>query len=1094
VGIVSYSNASFDNFTNLTYLTISKVKVRPDLISDNLQFYYSPSNLESYQGTGNALIDMSKNYSIINTGLIVHLEAGNKSSYPGSGNIWYSLVGNAYGELVNNVGFVDNYKASYLTFNGTNQYIQLNNFTFTQSSSANQYTIIISAKLNSTSSSRRQLISPDNAGFDWGFGAGDGTKFSIFSGDNIQTGRNQDTNWHIFAGQWSSAGTKLYIDDVIDINTTTIGYDSSINVTNIGRNPSFGEYWHGTVSTVLIYDRILTTQELTQVYNSLKITTFPALLNNVTYSSDNSGSLVFNGTNSYIDVPYTQTAVTKYSISVWVKTTTGGVIIDNRGVTGSSGRSIVLSIGNFRVSYFPFNSDGQIFSLTAPTIVADNTWHHIVCVLDGTSGLILTDQNYNQYIKIYIDNVLQVISVGQILGSPALPFTGLDNLQIGRSVSLNSYFSGQIGTTQIFTKALTPTEVRGIYLGEENPNIGTHTIKPELVNIPTGTIPSLENVNIQNIYANYNLRHLSILSSEIVPNTNAFTNIFYEQFETASSLNFGDTVNYVKSDTTDQVYGLNTFNEPPPINAGATGFGIYWFTMGPLYKPFVKYTGISGFGMKRVDNQSENKVLIYQTQYSKSSTFFWSGFVRTTPGYITTGLSGIAFAIQPNNIYNGYFAVIDIRNGIADTAGFQLRKGINNLTPIAFDAGVNITLDAWYRITAEWKTNGDITVRLYSFENILLSTLSVNDNTYSTGYIGLTSYSNSLFDNFTNINSQTAFPSTIATREFVSLHRIAPGQVSITQSGSVLTGEATGIHRIKTEVIYLVSGSISSLEFLPTQRINAGAVRILHQGFTNISTLGSHTLLAGGKNLSPTTILTGQILGTHTIKPEVAKILHQSLINTNILGTHRINPGNVNVNGVTSIPSQEQFENYRLIAGVAKILPTSFTVAHVLGIHTVRPGVVNILSGTISSREFVNTHSLSSIARLIPTSILTGQALGLHRFELKNNISAGTILSAEALGIHLFRAVHKILPPTLINNSYVETPKFIFVFRDGILKVMILPMGTIGMTTNDYGNINVSVRDISTIEEQISSKYLLENQVDNKYIMEIKIYDSERLP
>ena len=1064
VGIVSYSNASFDNFTNLTFLTISKAKIRPDLITDNLQFYYSPSNLESYQGTGNALIDMSKTYSIINTGLIVHLEAGNKSSYPGSGNIWYSLVGNTYGELVNNVGFVDNYKASYFTLNGTNQYIQLNNFNFTQSSSANQYTIIISAKLNSTSSSRRQLISPDDAGFDWGFGAGDGTKFSIFSGDNIETGRNQDTNWHIFAGQWSSAGTKLYIDDVIDVNTTTIGYDSNITVTNIGRNPSFGEYWHGTVSTVLIYNRILTTQELTQIYNSLRITTFPGLLNNVTYSNDNSGSLVFNGTNSYIDVPYTQTAVTKYSISVWVKTTTGGVIIDNRGVTGTSGRSVVLSIGNFRVSYFPFNSDGQIFSLTAPTIVADNTWHHIVCVLDGTSGLILTDQNYNQYIKIYIDNVLQVISVGQILGSPALPYTGLENLQIGRSVSLNSYFSGQIGTTQIFTKALTPTEVRGIYLGDENPNIGTHTIKPELVNIPSGTIPSLENVSIQNLFANYNLRHLSALSSEILPNTNAFTNIFYEQFETASSLNFGDTVNYVKSDTTDQVYGLNTFNEPPPINAGATGFGIYWFTMGPLYKPFVKYTGISGFGMKRVDNQSGNKVLIYQAQYNRSSTFFWSGFVRTTLGYITTGLSGIAFAIQPNNIYNGYFAVIDIRNGIADTAGFQLRKGIDNLTPIAFDSGVNITLDTWYRITAEWKTNGDITVRLYSLQNILLSTLSVNDNTYSTGYIGLTSYSNSLFDNFTNINSQTSSPSTIATREFVSLHRIAPGQVNITQFGSVLTGETTGIHSIKVEIVYIVSSSISSRELLPTQRINPGAVRILHQGFSNVSILGSHTLLAGGKNLSPTTILTGQILGTHRIKPEVAKILHRSLINTNILGIHRLNPGNVNVNGVTSIPSQEQFENYRLVAGVAKILPSSFTVAHILGIHTVRPGVVNILSGTISSREFVNRHSLSSIARLIPTSILTGQALGLHRFELKNNISAGTILSAEALGIHLFKAVHKILPRTLVNNSYVETPKFIFDTRDGFLKIMILPIALIGMTTNDYGNITVSVTNVSTIE------------------------------
>ena len=1065
VGIVSYSNASFDNFTNLTFLTISKVKVRPDLITENLQFYYSPSNLESYQGTGNALIDMSKNYSIINTGLIVHLEAGNKSSYPGTGNIWYSLVGNAYGELINNVGFVDNYKASYFTLNGTNQYIQLNNFNFTQSSSANQYTIIISAKLNSTSASRRQLISPDDGGFDWGIGAGDGTKFSIFTGNDIQTGRNQDTNWHIFAGQWSFAGTKLYIDDSLDVNTTTISFESSINVTNIGRNPGYGEYWHGNVSTVLIYDRILTTQELTQIYNSLRITTFPALLNNVTYSNDNSGSLVFNGTNSYIDVPYTQTAVTKYSISMWVKTTQSNTtLIYNRGITSTSGVSITLKIGSGKVQFIPCDGDGIVFGTLASTIINDNLWHHIVVVMNGTSGLTPTEQNFNSFIKIYVDNNLETLTFTGAMFAPALPYTGLQNLQIGRSVAWNEYYSGQIGTVQIFTKALTATEVRGIYTGLENPGVGTHTIKPEIVNIPSGTIPSLENVNIQNIFANYNLRHLSVLSSEILPNTNAFTNIFYEQFETASSLNFGDTVNYVKSDTTDQVYGLNTFNEPPPINAGATGFGIYWFTMGPLYKPFVKYTGISGFGMKRVDNQSGNKVLIYQTQYNKSSSFFWSGFVRTSLGYITTGLSGIAFGIQPSDIYNGYFAVIDIRNGIADTAAFQLRKGINNLTPLAFDMNVNITLDKWYRITAEWKTNGDITVRLYSFENILLSTLSVNDTTYSSGYIGLTSYSNSLFDNFTNINSQTTLPSTILSREFVDIHRINAGTVSITQFGSIITGETTGIHSIKVEIVYMVSSPIDSREFVPTQRVNPGPVRIFHQGFSNVSILGSHTLLAGGKNLSPTTILTGQILGTHRIKPEVAKILHRSLINTNILGIHRLNPGNVNINSVTSIPSQEQFENYRLVAGVAKILPSSFTVAHILGIHTVRPGVVNILSGTISSREFVNRHSLSSIARLIPTSILTGQVLGLHAFQLKNNISAATILSAEALGIHLFKAVHKILPRTLVNNSYVETPKFIFEIRDGFLKIMILPIGTIGMITNDYGNIIVSVTSVSTIE------------------------------
>ena len=1078
VGIVSYSNASFDNFTNLTFLTISKAKIRPDLITDNLQFYYSPSNLESYQGTGNYLYDMNRaTDKITRTGLLIEVDADKFNSYDGYGNIIYDLSGNNLNGALTNGPYLNTYNGvKSLYFDGVDDVIDFGNSALTNITNSG-FTVglyfrssgnpnrphLVSRGINGSAGKFSIVLEP-NAKINVFLDNSSGWTTSVSSLSNIA-----NNTWYHLVVTYDNAQAKIYINGVLNNTGNFAGPLRSTPTEKlfVGRFYDSGypdSLLNGNIASFYMYSRALTAAEVLENHNITKGRKLLATLNNVTYSNDNSGSLVFNGTNSYIDVPYTQTAVTKYSISIWVKTTTGGVIIDNRGVTGSSGRSIVLSIGNSRVSYFPFNSDGQIFSLTAPTIVADNTWHHIVCVLDGTSGLILTDQNYNQYIKIYIDNVLQVISVGQILGSPALPFTGLDNLQIGRSVSLNSYFSGQIGTTQIFTKSLTPTEVRGIYLGDENPNIGTHTIKPELVNIPSGTIPSLENVSIQNLFANYNLRHLSVLSSEILPNTSAFTNIFYEQFETASSLNFGDTVNYVKSDTTDQVYGLNTFNEPPPINAGATGFGIYWFTMGPLYKPFVKYTGISGFGMKRVDNQSGNKVLIYQAQYNRSSTFFWSGFVRTTLGYITTGLSGIAFAIQPNNIYNGYFAVIDIRNGIADTAGFQLRKGIDNLTPIAFDSGVNITLDTWYRITAEWKTNGDITVRLYSLQNILLSTLSVNDNTYSTGYIGLTSYSNSLFDNFTNINSQTASPSTIATREFVSLHKIAPGQVNITQFGSVLTGETTGIHSIKVEIVYIVSSSISSREFLPTQRINPGAVRILHQGFSNVSILGSHTLLAGGKNLSPTTILTGQILGTHRIKPEVAKILHRSLINTNILGIHRLNPGNVNVNGVTSIPSQEQFENYRLVAGVAKILPSSFTVAHILGIHTVRPGVVNILSGTISSREFVNRHSLSSIVRLIPTSILTGQALGLHRFELKNNISAGTILSAEALGIHLFKAVHKILPRTLVNNSYVETPKFIFDTRDGFLKIMILPIALIGMTTNDYGNITVSVTNVSTIE------------------------------
>jgi hypothetical protein len=207
----------------------------------------------------------------ITDGLVLCLDAANPKSYPGSGTTWTDLSGNGNnGTLVNGVGYNSGNLGS-LVFDGVNDYINLN-FAFTQSSSANSYTIVMGAKLSTTSSARRQLWGSDNGGFDWGFGAGDGTRFTIFSGENIYTGRTQDTNWHIFTAQWSSSfGTRLYIDNVLDISTANISYDSSISsTTSIGRNPGFGEYWNGNVSFVQLYNRALTASEIQQNFNATR--------------------------------------------------------------------------------------------------------------------------------------------------------------------------------------------------------------------------------------------------------------------------------------------------------------------------------------------------------------------------------------------------------------------------------------------------------------------------------------------------------------------------------------------------------------------------------------------------------------------------------------------------------------------------------------------------------------------------------------------------------------------------------------------------------------------------------------------------------
>jgi len=211
------------------------------------------------------------NPKVITDGLVLALDAGNTKSYPGSGTTWTDLSGNGNtGTLVNGVGY-DSGNGGALSFDGVDDYVNLN-FPFTQSSSENSYTIVMGAKLSTTSSARRQLWGSDNDGYDWSFGAGDDTKFTIFSGENIYTGRTQDTDWHIFTAQWSSSfGTRLYIDNVLDISTANISYDiSTASTTSIGRNPLFGEYWNGNVSFVQLYNRALTAAEVAQNYNALR--------------------------------------------------------------------------------------------------------------------------------------------------------------------------------------------------------------------------------------------------------------------------------------------------------------------------------------------------------------------------------------------------------------------------------------------------------------------------------------------------------------------------------------------------------------------------------------------------------------------------------------------------------------------------------------------------------------------------------------------------------------------------------------------------------------------------------------------------------
>ena len=65
------------------------------------------------------------NTSIVRSGLVLHLDAANTKSNPGSGTAWYDLSGNGnHGTLVNSPTFNSSNKGSFI-FDGTNDFITL---------------------------------------------------------------------------------------------------------------------------------------------------------------------------------------------------------------------------------------------------------------------------------------------------------------------------------------------------------------------------------------------------------------------------------------------------------------------------------------------------------------------------------------------------------------------------------------------------------------------------------------------------------------------------------------------------------------------------------------------------------------------------------------------------------------------------------------------------------------------------------------------------------------------------------------------------------------------------------------------------------
>jgi hypothetical protein len=200
----------------------------------------------------------------VTNGLLLYWDAGNLDSYPGTGTTIYDLSGNGNnGSLVNGVGY-NQTNGGVLTFDGVDDVVRLLAPDFRSTNN----TVMGAARY--TGGTRGRMI---NAyGNNWLMGQWANSTENYYAEGWVSTPGvgASDTNWRIYAalGNVSGDSYSLYVNNSLSAGPSNGGAEGPYGISigaqggNPGTEPSIGQF-----SFVLVYNRVLTTAEMTQNYN-----------------------------------------------------------------------------------------------------------------------------------------------------------------------------------------------------------------------------------------------------------------------------------------------------------------------------------------------------------------------------------------------------------------------------------------------------------------------------------------------------------------------------------------------------------------------------------------------------------------------------------------------------------------------------------------------------------------------------------------------------------------------------------------------------------------------------------------------------------
>ena len=219
---------------------------------------------------------------IVTDGLVFAVDAANKKSYPGSGTTWTDLAGSNNGTLTNGPTF-DSGNGGSIVFDGSDDYVT-SPASYFNNILTNVLTLETFINISNTSGYQQIGGGQDNtlyrytAAFNWNqVGETDKLGFDLEAASGqvrlVSTSTFTSNNWLHLVGTYDGSTAKFYINNTLeDTDTGTSGNINDFDGFILGRDINFsaGRVFNGKMACYKVYNKALTSTEITQNYNALK--------------------------------------------------------------------------------------------------------------------------------------------------------------------------------------------------------------------------------------------------------------------------------------------------------------------------------------------------------------------------------------------------------------------------------------------------------------------------------------------------------------------------------------------------------------------------------------------------------------------------------------------------------------------------------------------------------------------------------------------------------------------------------------------------------------------------------------------------------